>query len=267
MQPVLLFRKEFATKYELRHAEKYFPIHESRVLCRDSIVIGRYSVLPFYEELEHDLHLLGSRLINSLEEHNWISTFAYYEAMKDFTPETWDETNFHQCNYQGPFVVKGKMKSKKHDWRTKMFAETKRKAIAIGDRLKEDSAIHDQGIVYRKFVPLKTYELGVHGLPHTNEWRFFFLKERLLSYGYYWSLADSAPHAELKPEGKQLAEDLAKIAAKHATFFVLDIAETADGRWILIEINDGQQSVPSENDLDQLYGGLKRELSVLEASR
>ena len=33
-------------------------------------------------------------------------------------------------------------------------------------------------------------------------------------------------------------------------------AETETGEWILIEINDGQTAVPSENDLDELYGNL-----------
>jgi hypothetical protein len=42
------------------------------------------------------------------------------------------------------------------------------------------------------------------------------------------------------------------------TFFVLDLAEAEDGRWILIEVNDGQSSVPSEHDLDELYGNLRR---------
>src|SRR5947208_2126369 len=107
MKPILLFRKEFASKYELSHAEKYFPIEESRVRCVNSLVIGRYSVLPLYAELERDLALLGSRLINTFAEHQWISTLAYYQELKDLTPQTWDEENFHACEWKGPFVVKG----------------------------------------------------------------------------------------------------------------------------------------------------------------
>lgn len=261
MEPVLLFRKEFASKYELRHAEKYFRIEESRVCCRDALVVGRYSTLPFYHELDRDLRILGSRLVNSVEEHKWITSFAYYEALKQFTPETWDDSNIHTCTHEGPFVVKGKMSSKKQRWDTQMFAESKRKAIALADKLKEDSEIREQGVVYRKFVPLKTYEVGVHGLPHTNEWRFFFLRDRLLSYGYYWSLADCVAEAELNPAGHRLAQKLADIVANYATFYTLDVAETNSGDWILIEINDGQMAAPSENDLDELYGNLSRELS------
>ena len=43
MEPVLLFRNELASKYELQHAAKYFSIEESRVRCANRLVIGRYS--------------------------------------------------------------------------------------------------------------------------------------------------------------------------------------------------------------------------------
>ena len=91
MNTALLVRKSLASKYELRHAERYFPIEESRMRCQDCLVIGRYSVEPFYDELDRDLKIVGSRLINTLDEHNWITTFDYYGEMKGLTPETWDD--------------------------------------------------------------------------------------------------------------------------------------------------------------------------------
>jgi hypothetical protein len=260
MEPVLLVRKQFASKYELRFAEKHFPIEESRVLCQNGLVVGRYSVLPFYDELDRDLKLLGARLVNSLDEHRWIVTFDYYRELKEFTPETWDENNLHLCTHDGPFVVKGKMSSRKHEWGTRMFAPTRQEAIALAKRLKEDSDIREQGIVYRKFVPLRTFEVGHNGLPYANEWRFFYLKEKLLSVGYYWSLSDCVRRAELAPAALQLAQEVARIAARFTTFFTMDLAETEGGDWILIELNDGQMAVPSENDPDELYRNLRAAL-------
>jgi hypothetical protein len=258
MDMVLLLRSELAGKYESRIAQEYFRVEESRMLCRDALVIGRYSVLPMYHELDRDLRLVGSRLINTVQQHAWISSFEYYQQLQAFTPATWDDTNIHACRHAGPFVVKGKMSSRKWQWKHQMFAKTKRAALELGKRLKEDSQIGEQGIVYRQYVPLKTYELGVNGLPHTNEWRFFFLKEKLLSVGYYWSAADCLAQARLDPQAIDLAHRIAEIAARHATFYVLDLAETQTGEWILIEMNDGQTSGTSENDLDELYGKLKR---------
>jgi hypothetical protein len=260
MTTALLFRRSLASKYELRHAEKHFRIDDSRVTCRNCLVIGRYSVEPFYDELERDLRILGSRLVNSPEEHKWIAAFEYYAELRGFTPETWDEQNIHLCSYSGPFVVKGKLSSKKHNWSTHMFAPTKAAAIRLARRLKDDDReIREQGVVYRRYVPLRTFEVGVNGLRYTNEWRFFYFKDKLLSVGYYWSQADCLGQAELKPEGHALANKLAQIVASFATFYTLDLAETEDGDWILIEINDAQTAVPSENDLDELYGRLRQQ--------
>jgi hypothetical protein len=174
-------------------------------------------------------------------------------------PETWDDDNIYLCAHQGPFVVKGKMSSKKRTWNTHMFAQTRRDALEVAKRLKEDGDIREQGVVYRKYVPLKTYEIGHNGLPYTNEWRFFYWKTRRLSCGYYWSESDCVSRAELHPQAEQLAAAVASVAANHATFFAMDLAETKEGGWILIELNDGQMAVPSENDLDldELYGGLR----------
>jgi hypothetical protein len=265
MNPVLLVRPGVISKYELRHAAKYFRVEESRMRCSDSLVVGRYSVTPFYDELDRDLRIAGGRLINSLAEHAWISEFRYYDVLRSFTPETWDASSFPFCQHEGPFVVKGKLSSKKRRWSTQMFAATKSAAIEIGKQLLDDAEIGEQGVIYRRFVPLKTFEIGAHGLPYTNEWRFFFVKEELLSQGYYWSMSDCVDRAEMTEAGVAFARSVAKIAAAHTTFFAVDIAETEQGDWILIEINDGQMAAPSENDLDQLFGNLRKAVLGLES--
>jgi hypothetical protein len=142
-----------------------------------------------------------------------------------------------------------------------MFAESKDAALKLGERLKEDSDLADQGIVYRRFVPLKTFEIGRNGLPYTNEWRLFYLGTALLDAGYYWSVGDCVSQATIGEAGLRLAQHIAEIVARFATFYTLDLAETESGDWILIEINDAQMAVPSEHDLDKLYGKLKEELS------
>ncbi len=257
MESLLLVRSRHMSKYERQIAGRYFRMEESRLACHDRLVVGRYSVLPYYEELDRDLRLIGSRLINTVAEHAWISSFDYYREVKDFTPETWDDESIHLCQHAGPFVVKGKRSSKKWQWKTHMFAETKPAALALGQRLKEDSEISEQGVVYRKYVPLKTFEVGRNDLPYTNEWRFFFFKTTLLSVGYYWSIGDCLQQAAMTDECLAMAGRIAEIAARFTTFFTLDLAETEQGEWILIEINDGQMAVPSEHDLDELYGKLK----------
>src|SRR5262245_49445129 len=261
MEPVLLIRRELMSNYEYQFAVKHFPVEESRVMCRERLVIGRYSVLPLYAEVERDLKLLGSRLINTYEQHRWIAAFEYYRDLKEFTPETWDDETIYQCGHHGPFVVKGKTKSRKWQWKTHMFAATKSEALQLGNRLKDDAEIGEQGVVYRKYVPLRTFGHGKDGLPFTNEWRFFYYGQQRLSHAYYWPGSDHLERASIPPAAVALADRLACIAARFVNFFTLDLAETQQGQWILIEVNDGQTSVPSEHDLDELYGNLRREIA------
>lgn len=261
MNPVLLVRPDFMTKYELKFAENHFPIVTSRTTCRDCLVIGRYSVLPFYGEVEADLAVNRCKLINSHSQHSWIANFKYYGQLKEVTPETWDDNNIYLCDHEGPFVVKGKMTSKKRQWQTHMLAKSKKQALAIGEELRQDTWIGDQEIIYRRYVPLRTFGFGNNGLPYTNEWRFFYLKNHRLSYGYYWSISDCVHLAEMTPQGLALADKVAGIASKFTTFFAVDIAETDDNRWILVELNEGQMANLCENDPEEFYKNLRSAVS------
>lgn len=257
MRPVILFRREIAFEGELLVAQKYFTVYEQRcAIPEDSLVFGRYSVLPYYKELEKDLLLRNCRLANTYEQHRWIADFEYYQDLQEYTPESWDDTNFYRCQHPGPFVVKGKTNSRKHNWNTHMFAKDKRAAIDIASELIKDSMIGCQGIIYRKFVPLKVLGQGINGLPYANEWRCFYYKGERISYGYYWSISDNIP-TTMDLGGLEFADEVAKKAAEFVDFFVLDVAEKEEGGWTLIEVNDAQCSGISENDPYILYHKLK----------
>jgi hypothetical protein len=141
-----------------------------------------------------------------------------------------------------------------------MFAQNKRQAICLGAELSKSSLIGPQGIIYRRYVPLKTFEVGLNGLPFTNEWRFFFYRDTLLSHGYYWSCAkeETIAQAILTRGGLETAKKIARICKDYVNFFVLDMAETVEGDWILIEVNDGQMSGLSENGPHRLYRNLRK---------
>lgn len=256
----LLFRVDKNSEDELEIAKKYFSqIYTSRArIPSNHLVIGRYSCLPFYRELEEDLLFHNSRLINSFEQHIWIAHFDYYQELKEFTPRSWDDTNFYTCQHPGPFVVKGRTNSKKQKWNQLMFAPTKLDASKLASKLMDDMAIVEQGIIYREYIPLVKFEEGLHGLPFTNEWRFFFLGDKLISYGYYWSGYEFAEEMQISQEGIEFAQQVANIAKDYVNFFVVDIAEKESGGWILIELNDGQSSGLSEILPDNLYANLSK---------
>lgn len=266
LTPTVLMRIGTRRSEEEEHAAscRRIDTQTSRCECGGSLVVGRYSVLPYYEDLEYDLASHDSRLINSYAQHKWIADFQYYDALRDFTFESWTEHDFHRSEYDGPFVVKGATNSKKHHWNTMMFAKDRREAVEVGVKLREDALIGYQPLIYRKYTPLVTYEIGLNGLPFTNEHRLFFLGERLVASGYYWTEAEDVDSPKLTGEGLEFARAVAKIAARHVNFFVLDIGEKQEGGWVLIEVNDGQMSGLSTIDPDVFYANLARELETFE---
>ncbi len=260
MKPVILFRqnRDNYKECEFEIASKYFNVVETRAkIPNNSIVIGRYSVLPYFRELEKDVIDLGSVLINSSKQFEWIEQFKYYNALSEFTFKTWfngsdipdDETKF---------IVKGVTNSRKSHFNTKMFAPTKRDANLIATELQADGLIGQQDIIFREYIPLKTFEISMNGLPITNEFRFFFYKTNLLSFGYYWANADHPEYGTIDEDGLAFAHKVAEIASKYNNFFVVDIAEKESGGWILVELNAGEMSGISMNNPEELYSNLAK---------
>lgn len=265
MKPIILFRQSVVEKEELEIANKHFETTFSRVNLENRLVIPRYSALPFYKELEADIKAQGSKLINSFAEHNYIANFDYYHDINENkinTPLSYFDLMSVPKNLNG-YVIKGRTNSNKHQWNKKMFAKNYEDLKKMYfETLENSPLLSDQGIIIREYIPLKTFEIGINDLPFTNEWRFFFYKKDILSYGYYWSSADNIPKKEsLPPEAIKFAEEMAEIMSQTCTFFVIDIAETHEGKWIMIEANDGQQSGLSENLAEELYSNLLKKVS------
>lgn len=239
-----------------------FKLIESRLDIKPGdLVICRYSLLPFAQELEKDVLKQRARLINTFEQHRYIADLQnWYWGLKDFTPRTW--SRLENIDYQGPFVLKGSTNSRKFQWDTHMYAENVRDAAEIAVELSNDSLIGYQDILYRQYVPLKTYFKSLHGLPITKEFRFFVANGQILSGGFYWSshLADLEDQGFKIPDPEEvprafLNQIIAKIGDS-ACFYTIDVAETEAGEWILIELNDGQMAGLSENNPYTLYRNL-----------
>lgn len=258
MKPIVLFRRltQDYEQPELEVAKKYFDISETRIGLEDKLVIPRYSAWPHYRELDRDIGLQRSKLINNLIEHFYIADFLYYGDVKEFTPKTWFRLEDVPKDETMKFIVKGRTKSKKEDWNTKMFANGYSAAANLSCELFKDGLINMQGIIFREFTPLKVLEIGINGLPFSNEHRFFYYKGQRLCHFYYWQ--HSSTYGKVTEEGIAFADMLAKKVAEYTNFFVLDIAEKASGGWILIEINCGTSSgIPIES-ADEMYNNLSK---------
>jgi hypothetical protein len=269
MKPIVLFRKQFDTSGEGQVAARHLPVVNYRSqVPPGSRVIGRFACLPFYDELETDLSVAGSVLINTRAQHSYIANFDYYADVQDYTFRTWFSfAEVPDAVKSRPFVVKGRTNSRKLQWRTHMFAPDFRAAMNLGSDLMNDPTIGPQGLVIREYEPLETFEIGINDVPMTNEWRLFFFRDKLLAYGYYWAIIDDlaavdAARPDFERTGIPFARQMAEILMTHTNFFVVDIAKTVSGQWRLVEVNDGQQSGANEFiDADELYRELASALN------
>lgn len=225
----------------------------------------------FRKELsEEELKLKNSKLINSYDQHLWIANMFDWAGqngeLKDFTPIAY--SNIFEIKEEGSFVVKGATNSRKHQWNTCMFAETKADIGRVISNLMKDSLIADQKIAIRPYVPLETIDIGINGLPITNEWRtFWFVKDRrahLVGKGFYWSSFEELQNeVSFDTEGEKFANFIAQKVSKFANFFVLDLAKTKEGNWILIEINDAQMSGLSLVSHEDLYKNIYKVINSI----
>jgi hypothetical protein len=161
---------------------------------------------------------------------------------------------------RGPFVVKGKTSSRKDRWSTHMFAADRGALGVVCDRLLDDTFIEAQGLYIRPFVPLRALCEGAAGMPITAEYRFFVARGRVLAGGFYWSSYADAPEtaAALDP-GRVPPALLAEVMERvgdNAAFYTIDVAERADGGFVVIELNEGQMAGLSCVDPELLYAAI-----------
>lgn len=263
LKPIILFREDPTTQSEVDIARKYFDVVTQRSKCpSNSLITGRYSVLPFYKELTVDLRENCSRLINSYSQHLYLADLGSWVGKLDgLTPRTWDRLEDLPENTS--FVLKGQTNSKKNLWNTHMFASNKRAAVDVWLRLKEDMLLETQQIYIREYVPLKTYTIGWNSLPITEEYRCFVYNNTLLASGFYWSnYVDELPSVPNDVPVGFVMDVIKKLDIPY--FYVIDVARKADGGWMVVELNDGQMSGLSEVDPDLLYKTLSREIQYVK---
>ena len=267
MKPTILYRRgmnpdEDDAEIAAARAADLRVIHQRTDVLGGELVIARYSCLPFYLELERDIHNREADLVNTYRQHRYIANMAeWVPDLEGLTPKLYHRLQDLPDN-GGPFVLKGETNSKKHLWDTHMYAANKRAAGEVYSRLQDDMLLAQQEIYVRDYVPLKRLATGFNGLPITNEFRFFVLGGRVLCGAFYWAshTADLAeiPSVEEVP-GSFLNRVIHRIGDM-ANFYVVDVAQTATGEWIVIELNDGQMSGLSCNTAEDLYNSLANAL-------
>jgi hypothetical protein len=213
----------------------------------ECLAVARIGAIPHYDLVYGSLQQEGMTLIHSPEEHLRVSELPrWYPLIADLTPKsiwpnerlTWREiTSALGC----PVFMKGTTQTSRHQRSLSIIetAEQYDRAILAYAR---DPILRHQGLVFREFVRLRLVEEPTpHRIPSAFEFRTFWWKGNLAGCGRYWwegttyGLTEGEAAAGLAVAGA--AARRLKVA-----FLVIDIAQTLDGRWIVIECNEGQES-------------------------
>ena len=255
-------------KDELDAAKEHFTcVNLLSQIPKNSLVIPRYSLYPFFKDQLSEIASLDCKPINDKYQIEYVTDLQNYVLdLQEFTSKTWDARfGFQNLPEETAFVIKGETNSKKSNWNKFMFCANKREVIEKHSLLLEDNLISQQNIYIREYIPLKTFMIGINGIPITNEFRFFVAYGKVISGAYYWQ--NYVDDLSFMPDVNDVPSDMLqrvieKISHK-ANFVVIDVAQKNNGEWIIIELNLGEQSGLSCNNPSVLYKNLKIQLAKI----
>ena len=251
-------------------------------LYRGWIVKPRY-----YQELAQVIHqnnmksLLGGHqwsLLTSPEDYQWSYDFPqWYAEMKDYTPAsllyTAEEVRtlglekiaeqLREKLGTRPLILKDWLKSRKDKWADACFIKDASDTVESHRIMTNFFFLQGRefygGLVFRDFLSLKV--LGTHklGMPLPVEYRTFFLRQKPMMTFKYWQHDIDYPESVEAPPQAWLEEIGQKMKSP---FVALDLALGSDGKWWVIEVNDGgtagfSEHVDAQEFYRLLYQGLK----------
>lgn len=223
-----------------------------------------------YSALYDALFSRGIQLINNAQQYQHAQHLP--EALpiiEAHTPHTvWMETDGKALAYDAimqmlipfagqPLVLKDFVKSAKHYWYQACYISSASDATAVKNTVDHFLKIRGEdlegGLVFREFiefVPLADHPKS--RMPLTKEYRIFFLNRSPIMTVRYWDVPgyndEDAPPKDLFLNVAQ------KIKCR---FFTMDVAQDIDGRWMIIELGDGQVGrLPQDGDVDLFYRAL-----------
>jgi hypothetical protein len=208
--------------------------------------VARMGAAPDYAERFSMLEQFDITLVHSPEEYDRTSLLPeWYPLIEDLTPrsvwfEEQPEAEAIEAVLDYPIFLKGERQTSKHD-RSMAIIETPEQMRQVLARWSRDPILHWQRVVARDYIPLRPVarDHGA-GLPHVFEFRSFWWEDACVELGPYWVNSDYAPNVAERGAAVALGQEVARRIG--VTFLTIDLAQTIDGDWIVIECNDGQDS-------------------------
>ena len=145
-------------------------------------------------------------------------------------------------DFSFPVFIKGNRQTNRHK-RSQCIIENLEQYDALREEWKRDSVLSWQKVAVREYVPLLEIDAVSFPdqVPMSYEFRFFYFKGKCVAYGAYWYMG--RPYSLSERELQEVLK-LTDWAAERlgVTFPAIDVAKTASGKWIIIEVNDAQES-------------------------
>ncbi|XZF14721.1 ATP-grasp domain-containing protein [Chitinophagaceae bacterium MMS25-I14] len=207
----------------------------------------RIGAIKNYETLYNDFNNSGVKLINSVEEHNRASLLPHwYPLIQELTPRSkwYDELPAIAevgKDFGWPVFIKGERQTNRHK-RSLSIAENEADLERILQAWQADPVLHWQKMICREFVALeKVGDVEGDNIQVSKEFRVFTWKNKVAGIGPYWQTERKIQlTAKDATAITKLAETVAEIV--DVPFLVVDIAQQTNGKWIVIELNDAQES-------------------------
>jgi len=227
--------------------ERHFACdHPWRVPDGGVTAIARLGAAEDYEARFEYFAAMGIRLIHTPAEYLLSSELPeWYPKLEALTPNSaWyqsppgsDEIG---DRFGWPVFIKGQRQTNRHS-RKLSIIESPESYQELCAYWQNDPILAWQQMVCREFIPLRPVIADTgQTMPKSYEFRCFCWHGQVVGLGNYWFSESYAPTALEEAEIRALAEKAANALA--LPFVVVDIAQTVDGRWIVIECNDGQDS-------------------------
>lgn len=226
---------------------RYFECHSILSAVKQPVLLHT-GAIENYAGIADSLKAMGMKLLISEKEHQRCSTIEqWYPYIKDRTPFTvvYDElppleTLLRQFSF--PVFVKGNRQTNRHR-KSHCVIESAEAYEALREAWQRDPVLSWQKAAVREYVPLQVVDTESYPdrVPISYEFRFFYFEGKCMAYGPYWTM--EKPYI-LPPDELREVLKLTDWAADRlpVLFPAIDVAKTANEDWIIIEINDAQES-------------------------
>ena len=156
-----------------------------------------------------------------------------------------------------PVFVKGRTRSKKAKGWKHCVADPPAELTELA-RVILDAG--DMPII-RQCVAFRHEQKTGEDFPLGREFRIMLYHDQIMAMGYYWESPD--PLADLTADEKAEISALAQEVARRikVPFLVVDIGQTVDGEWIVVESGDAQFAGLSQINPLVLWGALSEALA------